>query len=111
MTKMIEISRRTLIAGAAGLLLPLEICLKAEVAYRQGHAPLNAVEGFIRQILGWREYMRGIYWLFMPEYGARNALDAKHPLPQFYWTAETKMSCMRQAVKRACQRCFSGVIL
>jgi deoxyribodipyrimidine photolyase-related protein len=82
----------------AGLLLPIEICQKAEVAYRQGHAPLNAVEGFIRQILGWREYVRGIYWHFMPQYSARNALNAKQPLPQFYWTAETEMSCMREAI-------------
>ncbi len=82
----------------AGLLLPLEICKKAEAAYRAGLAPLNAVEGFIRQILGWREYVRGIYWHFMPEYGILNSLNAKRPLPEFYWTAETKMFCVRQAV-------------
>lgn len=82
----------------AGLLLPLEICKKAEAAYRAGLAPLNAVEGFIRQILGWREFVRGIYWHFMPEYGKLNSLNAKRPLPEFYWTAETKMFCVRQAV-------------
>jgi deoxyribodipyrimidine photolyase-related protein len=91
----------------AGLLLPLEICQKAEVAYRQGHAPLNAVEGFIRQILGWREYVRGIYWHFMPQYGARNALNAKQPLPQFYWTAETEMFCMREAISHTREHAYS----
>jgi deoxyribodipyrimidine photolyase-related protein len=55
----------------AGLLLPLEICKAAEAAYRAGKAPLNSVEGFIRQILGWREYVRGIYWMHMPEYGEK----------------------------------------
>ena len=91
----------------AGLLLPLEICLKAEVAYRQGHAPLNAVEGFIRQILGWREYVRGIYWHFMPDYGARNTLKANLPLPHFYWTAETKMFCMSEAIRHTRDHAYS----
>ena len=67
----------------AGLLRPLEICQLAEDAYRQGLAPLNAVEGFIRQILGWREYVRGSYWLHMPEFGTLNYLGAKRPLPKF----------------------------
>ncbi len=58
-----------------GLLLPREVCDAAEAAYHAGHAPLNAVEGFIRQILGWREYVRGIYWLNMPEYASRNVLQ------------------------------------
>jgi deoxyribodipyrimidine photolyase-related protein len=53
----------------------------AERAYHDGAAPLNAVEGFIRQILGWREYVRGIYWLLMPEYKTRNALGAQRDLP------------------------------
>ena len=53
----------------------------AEAAWREGRAPLNAVEGFIRQILGWREYVRGIYWLLMPGYAQTNALDATRPLP------------------------------
>lgn len=82
----------------AGLLLPLEICQRAEQAYTNGEAPLNAVEGFIRQILGWREYVRGIYWCYMPEYGEMNYLNATVPLPAFYWTAETKMTCMREAI-------------
>ena len=82
----------------AGLLSPMTAIKAAETAYMQGFAPLNAVEGFIRQILGWREYVRGIYWLKMPEYAAENALDAQRPLPEFYWTAETKMNCLKQAV-------------
>ena len=53
----------------------------AEAAYRDGHAPLASVEGFIRQILGWREYVRGIYWTQMPDYLERNALDAQEDLP------------------------------
>jgi deoxyribodipyrimidine photolyase-related protein len=91
----------------AGLLLPLEICQKAELKYREGKAPLNAVEGFIRQILGWREYIRGIYWHFMPEYGNRNALNANRPLPNFYWTAETKMFCMSEAIQHTRDHAYS----
>ena len=81
-----------------GLLLPLECVKTAEKAYQQGKAPLNAVEGFIRQIIGWREYVRGIYWLEMPEYAQKNFFDAKHNLPDFYWTADTKMNCLHQCV-------------
>jgi deoxyribodipyrimidine photolyase-related protein len=82
-----------------GLLDPLEVCRRAEAEYRAGRAPLNAVEGFIRQILGWREFVRGIYWLKMPEYGARNALDADRSLPGFYWSGETGMACVADAVR------------
>jgi len=81
-----------------GLLTPREICERAEAAWRRGDAPLNAVEGFIRQILGWREYVRGIYWLRMPGYGETNFLDAHRPLPDFYWTGKTDMNCMAQAI-------------
>ncbi len=81
-----------------GLLDPLEICQRAEEAYRSGAAPLNAVEGFIRQILGWREFIRGVYWLRMPDYARLNALGASRALPAFYWTAKTRMRCMAQAI-------------
>jgi deoxyribodipyrimidine photolyase-related protein len=91
----------------AGLLLPLEICQKAEAAFRAGKAPLNAVEGFIRQILGWREYIRGIYWKFMPDYGERNSLQATRPLPAFYWTAETAMFCMRESISHTREHAYS----
>ena len=82
----------------AGLLNPLEVCRRAEAAFQEQRAPLAAVEGFIRQIIGWREYVRGIYWRFMPDYAARNALDAKRRLPEFYWTGDTKMRCVREVV-------------
>jgi deoxyribodipyrimidine photolyase-related protein len=81
-----------------GLLDPLEACRAAEAAYRSGHAPLNAVEGFIRQILGWREYVRGVYWLKAPGYRHMNGLHATRRLPSFYWTGETRMNCMHQAI-------------
>ncbi len=70
----------------------------AEDAWRNGAAPLPAVEGFIRQILGWREYVRGVYWLWMPAYLGWNELDARAGLPGFYWTGETEMRCLREAV-------------
>jgi deoxyribodipyrimidine photolyase-related protein len=81
-----------------GLLNPLECIQKAESAYRDGKAPLNAVEGFIRQILGWREYIRGIYWLKMPDYADENYLNAKRDLPDFFWSGNTKMNCLRQCI-------------
>lgn len=80
------------------LLDPREVIEETVAAYRGGHAPLNSVEGFVRQILGWREYVRGIYWLYMPEYLQRNAMKAEQPLPDFYWTGETEMTCLRQAI-------------
>ncbi len=81
-----------------GLLDPLAICRAAEAAYLAGTAPLNAVEGFIRQIIGWREFMRGMYWLHMPDYAALNTLEAWRRLPEFYWTGQTKMRCIAQVV-------------
>jgi deoxyribodipyrimidine photolyase-related protein len=80
------------------LLSPLEVARAAEDAYRRGHAPLAAVEGFIRQVIGWREYVRGIYWLHMPDYLTHNALQAHERLPAFYWTGETEMACLRDAI-------------
>jgi deoxyribodipyrimidine photolyase-related protein len=81
-----------------GLLNPLEVVRAAEKTYRDGKAPLNATEGFIRQILGWREYIRGIYWLKMPDYADENFLKATRNLPWLYWGGETSMNCMRQCV-------------
>jgi len=80
------------------LLDPRDAVAAAEEAYREGHAPLAAVEGFIRQILGWREYVRGIYWKHMPEYVERNTMQAQEPLPDFYWTGETDLECLKQAI-------------
>jgi deoxyribodipyrimidine photolyase-related protein len=82
-----------------GLLLPLECIQAVEKAYYQGTASLNAVEGFIRQIMGWREYIRGIYWHKMPEYKNKNFLDAKRNLPAFFWKANSKLNCMNQCIK------------
>lgn len=82
----------------AGLLDPLKVCRAAEKAYQDGDAPLNAVEGFIRQIIGWREYIRGIYFLEGPEYIARNHLKHTRDLPAVFWGGETKMLCMSKAV-------------
>jgi deoxyribodipyrimidine photolyase-related protein len=90
-----------------GLLDPLEVTAAAESAYRDGHAPLNAAEGFIRQIIGWREYVRGVYWLKMPGYADENFFDAKRPLPWFYWSGETKMNCLRQCVTETRQNAYA----
>ena len=80
------------------LLTPREVIEAAEQAYRQGRAPLPAVEGFIRQVLGWREYVRGIYWRFMPGYLERNALQASEPLPEFFWSGDTSMRCLSECI-------------
>ena len=84
----------------AGLLDPLKTAEAAQDRYLEGKAPLNAVEGFIRQIIGWREFIRGIYWLKMPDYAGMNALEAVRPLPAFYWTAETGMTCVKESVEQ-----------
>ena len=81
-----------------GLLLPLEVCAAAEAAWRAGAVPLNATEGFIRQILGWREYVRGIHWIAGPDYTQRNFLEATRNLPDFYWTGETDLHCLHEAI-------------
>ena len=91
----------------AGLLLPLEICQKAEKAYYSNKAPLNAVEGFIRQILGWREYVRGIYWHHMPAYADVNYFNAKLSLPDFYWGDQTNMNCISEAVRHTREHAYS----
>ncbi|WP_336486302.1 cryptochrome/photolyase family protein [Methylobacterium nigriterrae] len=83
----------------AGLLTAEEVCRAAERAYREGAAPLNGVEGFIRQILGWREYVRGLYWARMPGYARTNALRATRDLPWFYWSGETDMNCLAQCIR------------
>lgn len=83
----------------AGLLTAREVCDAAVAAHAAGAAPLNAVEGFVRQILGWREYVRGIYWWRMPGYAATNHLEAKRELPAFFWTGSTDLNCLAQAIE------------
>lgn len=80
------------------LISPRQVVSAALAAYDEGSAPLAAVEGFVRQIIGWREFVRGMYWLRMPEFLEDNALDAQMPLPDFYWTGDTDMVCLKQAV-------------
>lgn len=90
-----------------GLLNPKECIEKAEKAYQENKAPLNAVEGFIRQILGWREYIRGIYWLKMPGYEKENFFNASRPLPDFFWTAQTDMNCLKQCVQETKENAYA----
>ncbi len=80
------------------LLDPREVIVAAEKEFRAGRVSLASAEGFIRQILGWREFVRGIYWHFMPDYLALNALHATAPLPKFYWTGRTEMNCLREVI-------------
>ncbi|WP_045218112.1 cryptochrome/photolyase family protein [Desulfonatronum thioautotrophicum] len=80
------------------LLHPQE-CLDAALdALRHNAAPLNSVEGFVRQIIGWREYIRGVYWLHMPDYQDMNALDHQRPIPSLFWDGLTDMACLRDAM-------------
>ena len=89
------------------LLNPREVVDAAVAAYRAGAAPLAGVEGFVRQILGWREYVRGIYWTRMPGYAELNALDAPHDLPGFFWTGHTDMACLRDALAQTLQHGYA----
>ncbi len=89
------------------LLNPREVVQAAEDAYHAGTAPLAAVEGFIRQILGWREYVRGIYWMQMPEYVGLNALDAQADLPGWYWTGNTDMACLKDAITQTLEHGYA----
>jgi deoxyribodipyrimidine photolyase-related protein len=89
------------------LLNPREVVQTAVDAYSKGHAPLAAVEGFVRQILGWREYVRGIYWLHMPDYLERNALNAQAALPAWYWTGQTDMACLKDAITQTLEHGYA----
>ena len=80
------------------LLNPRECCARAIEAFNAGKAPLQSVEAFVRQIIGWREFIRGVYWLEGSEYADRNGLNQQGKLPDFYWTADTDMACMKACV-------------
>ena len=90
-----------------GLLDPMEVCEEAVRAWHAGRAPLNAVEGFVRQIIGWREFVRGIYWLLMPGYARENRLGNSRELPWFYWTGDTKMRCMHKAINATARNAYA----
>ena len=90
-----------------GLLDPLALCRQAEQCYRDGHAPINAVEGFVRQIIGWREFIRGIYWLHMPAYADSNFFAADAKLPAAYWGAETDLACVAAVVQQTRDNAYS----
>ena len=91
----------------AGLLPPMEVCRAVEAAWRAGDVPINAAEGFIRQVIGWREYVRGIYFLQGPGYEARNALGHHRSVPDFYWSGETDMRCMAECVGQTMQTAYA----
>lgn len=91
----------------AGLLDPLDVCRRVERAYYEGDAPLNATEGFIRQIIGWREYVRGIYWLKMPDYAQENFFGNHRALPDFYWTGDTEMECLKEAITQTKKEAYA----
>ncbi|MDR9418736.1 cryptochrome/photolyase family protein [Gracilimonas sp.] len=90
-----------------GLLLPTEVCNKAEEAYHNDNARLNSVEGFIRQIIGWREYVRVYYEAMMPEVREANHFNFTERLPEMYWSGETKMNCMSECLKPVIKEGYS----
>ncbi|MEO0819848.1 MAG: cryptochrome/photolyase family protein [Pseudomonadota bacterium] len=89
------------------LLDPREVCQAAIAAYEAGAAPLNAVEGFVRQILGWREFVRGVYFAEMPGYAAMNGLGATADLPDLFWTGETEMACLADTMGQLVEEAYA----
>lgn len=90
-----------------GLLDVRQVCADVEAAYWSGRIPLNAAEGFIRQLIGWREYVRGIYWLQMPTYASLDFFGNSRLLPAFYWTGDTRMNCMRQVIGQTLEHAYA----
>ncbi len=90
-----------------GLLLPGEVVERAIAAYEEGDAPLNSVEGFVRQVVGWREFLRHVYRCETPELTEANQLGADEALPEFYWTGETDMACLSDVVDGVRKRGYS----
>ncbi|CAM3313701.1 cryptochrome/photolyase family protein [Aequorivita lipolytica] len=91
------------------MLSPQEVVNKAIETYydRKSEIDISQVEGFVRQILGWREYMRGIYWMKMPEYQHLNKLDNQNKLPDFYWTGNTKMNCLSHSITQSLDNAYA----
>ncbi|MEO3415301.1 cryptochrome/photolyase family protein [Roseovarius sp. CAU 1744] len=90
-----------------GLLGPLEICERIEAEWQKGTVPINAAEGYIRQIIGWREYVRGLYFREGPDYPERNVLGHQRDLPWMYWGGETGMNCMAHAVAQTREEAYA----
>ncbi|WP_298918674.1 cryptochrome/photolyase family protein [uncultured Algimonas sp.] len=91
----------------AGLLTALEVCQAVEARYKDDDVPINAAEGYIRQIIGWREYVRGIYWMEMPGYEEKNFFGNTLDLPEFYWTGETDMECLRSTIGQTIEHAYA----
>jgi deoxyribodipyrimidine photolyase-related protein len=89
------------------MLNPREVVQSARQAWEQGRVPLAAAEGFIRQILGWREYVRGVYWAHMPGYAAGNHFGHQRPLPSWFWTGQTSMNCLRHAIGQSLDHAYA----
>ena len=89
------------------MLHPQDVINAAIACWQNGHAELASVEGFIRQILGWREYIRGVYWCNMPDYAEVNHLHANAPLPEFFWTGHTRMQCMSAAIEQSLHTAYA----
>ncbi|AIA71707.1 cryptochrome/photolyase family protein [Pectobacterium atrosepticum] len=90
-----------------GLLDVRQLCSDVGSAYLSGRIKLNAAEGFIRQLIGWREYVRGVYWLKMPDYAGGNVFGNTRSLPEFYWTGKTQMNCMQQAIGQSLEHAYA----
>jgi len=89
------------------MLNPKEVVCKAEQAFRQDAVSLATAEGFIRQIIGWREYIRGIYWAHMPGYDTHNTFEHTTPLPEWFWSGETKMNCLSHAIGQSLEHAYA----
>ncbi|MBS1565707.1 MAG: cryptochrome/photolyase family protein, partial [Bacteroidetes bacterium] len=89
------------------MLSPLEVIERAEEAWYGGRADITSVEGFIRQILGWREYMRGLYWAYMPDFGTSNFFNHNQPLPAWFWTGKTRMNCMHHCITQSLENAYA----
>jgi deoxyribodipyrimidine photolyase-related protein len=90
-----------------GLLSPVDICERIIEEWKEGRIPLNAAEGYVRQVIGWREYMRGIYFREGPDYAQRNVLGHQRGLPAMYWGGETRMNCVSQAVEQTKEEAYA----
>lgn len=90
------------------LISPKEVIEKSIHTFRKDkNIDISQIEGFVRQILGWREYMRGMYWALMPEYKTLNSLQNYNDLPDFYWTGNTKMNCLKNAINNSLDNAYA----